>query len=126
MYGVLGWLNIALLAVITSPLWLRKLNGWVFHIPMKKFGRVLKVLRTLHKPLGIALVVIIPIHGFLALGGIRLHTGTVAWAAGLAVVCVGLLYFFLRKPALLKTHRWLALAFVALAVVHLLFPWALS
>lgn len=126
MAGVLGWVNIALLAVITSPLWLRKLNQWIFHIPMKKLGKVLKVLRAIHKPLGIALVVMIPVHGFLQLGGLRLHTGTVAWAAGLAVVCVGLLYFFLRKPALLKTHRWLALAFVALAVVHLLFPWLLS
>ncbi len=127
MYKVLGIINIVLIVAITSPLWLRKLNQLFFHTKDPRFARVLKALRTLHKPFGIALVFfLIPIHGYLALGGLRLHTGLIAWIAALATAALGLAFFLSKKRALFKLHRWMALAFILLIAVHLLFPSLLS
>ncbi len=122
MYKVLGIINIVLIVVVTSPYWLRKLNQWLFHIKSPKFNAVLRVLRKFHKPLALALIVIIPIHGYLALGSFRMHTGTIAWIAALVTVALGGTYYYTKKPAVFKWHKAMALVFVILVIVHLLFP----
>ncbi len=150
LYKFLGFLNIALVAVITSPLWLRLLNKWFFHSSNPGFAKLLKALRTLHKPLAFVLLASIVLHGYLALGAFRLHTGTLAGLAFVAAAILGLLFYLVRvapnpKPraqlpsgatsvnmprrrvrGLLLAHRTLVAVAVVLVVIHLVSPWLLS
>lgn len=126
MYKVLGFLNIALLVLVTAPYWVRRLNQWVFHSKSAGYQKLMKVLRALHKPTALVLLISIIAHGWLALGSFQLHTGTIAAIFFLLTALFGLLFYFLHKAGLLKVHRALALVSVLLVIVHLLFPWLLS
>ncbi len=126
MYQVLGYLNIALLVVITAPYWLKKLNLWLFHWKGKGFQATLKFLRKLHKPLGLALVLLAILHGYLALGTLRLHTGSLAWIILLVTVALGGAFYRLKKAPLFKWHKAFALLVVLFTAIHLLVPGLLS
>ena len=122
MYQVLGITSAVLLGIITSPYWLRKLNQWFFHIKGKPYLQLIKFLRRLHKPLGIALLLVLLIHGYLALGALRLHTGSIAFLAVLFTASLGGAFYKWKKPVLLKWHRRAALIVVAFVLIHLIFP----
>lgn len=126
MYKVLGFINIALLVLVTAQYWVRRANQWFFHRKGPAFQKLMKVLRACHKPAAVALLISIGVHGWLALGALRLHTGTVAAASFLATALLGLLFYLLHKKGLLQWHRALALTSVLLVCVHLLFPSLLS
>jgi|GEM_PF-279804 len=125
-YILLGWINLSLFAIVTSHLWLRFLNKHLFHSEKARFKNFIKTLRQIHKPLGIVLVGLAFIHGFLALGTIRPHTGLLAAAVLAAAAALGAAYFFSKKKALFALHRWVVAAIACLIVIHLVFPNALS
>ena len=126
MYKVFAYINIALVVLVTAQYWVRKLNQWFFHSKSPKYAKLMKVLRACHKPAAVALLASIVIHGWLAMGAITLHTGTVAAACFFVTALFGLLFYLLHKKRLLQFHRLLALLSVLLVAVHLLFPWLLS
>ncbi|MPN19583.1 hypothetical protein SDC9_166954 [bioreactor metagenome] len=126
MYVVLGWINLSLFALATSHFWLRFLNSRLFHAKSKGFLSLLKTLRVIHKPVGIALVGLAYLHGFMALGTIRPHTGLLAATAMAAAAALGAAYFFSRKKPFFILHRWVVLAIACLIAVHLIFPNLLS
>ena len=67
MYAFLGWLLVIIVIVMTAPFWLRgisRLTGW----KGAANSRLIKILRAVHKPLGASAVVLVIVHGFLALG----------------------------------------------------------
>ena len=108
MYKWLGYMSIALIVLLTAPYWLRTLNGWTIKTKDKRFFNLLKFLRKLHKPLGIALALIAFCHGYLALGALRLHTGVLAYAGFILTAAVGFLFFIKKKKKLFKAHKTLA------------------
>ena len=126
LYEFLGFVNLILLGILVTPYVLRKLNGWFFHTKSPAYFKVLKAFKAIHRPLALALLVVVVIHGWLALGSLTLHTGTVAAAVFILTAVLGLSFYLLKKPNLLKTHRVFALLAVLLVAFHLLFPWALS
>ena len=125
MYRILGILNVVLLTVITSPYWLRGLGQRFF--PKMKIAatKLMKVLRAIHKPLGVCLLLVTLIHGYLALGALRLHTGTLAGLSVLATVVLGILFFRKRKAVFFKWHKRTALLTLLLTLLHLVVPNAL-
>lgn len=125
MYRILGWLNIALLVTVTSPYWIRRLGQWLFPGKRSAIAKWIKPLRAIHKPLGAALAVLALVHGYLALGSLRLHTGSVVWVLVLATAALGILFYRRKKAPLFRWHKRLALATVLLTLVHLIFPHAL-
>lgn len=125
MYQILGWLNVAMLVTITSPYWVRRLGQWFFPGKRAAIARRIKPLRALHKPLGIALAVLALIHGYMALGALRLHTGSLVWVLVLVTATVGVLFYRNKKAPLFRWHKRLALATILLLLVHLVFPHAL-
>lgn len=122
MFRVIGVITAWLLVFITSPYWFRMLNKYVLHIPAKKILPLTKALRAIHKPLGIALLVIAATHGYLALRAIRLHTGSLAYLFFAVTVCFGISFYFTKKRPLFKLHKLFALISISLVAVHLLFP----
>ncbi|HML48402.1 MAG TPA: hypothetical protein PKE04_16790 [Clostridia bacterium] len=125
LYQILGWLNVALLATITAPYWVRRLGQWLFPGKRAAIAKWIKPLRALHKPLGIAFAVLALIHGILALGALRLHTGSLVWILVLATATLGILFYRKKKAPLFRWHKRLALATVFLLLLHLIFPSAL-
>ena len=124
MYQFFGWLNIALLAVVVAPYVVRVLNTHLFHAKGKGFTRLMKVLRIAHKPAAAALIVSMLIHGWLALGGLMLHTGTILAASMLATAAFGLAFYLTKKRrrGLLMAHKGFALFTVLMVLVHLFIP----
>jgi len=122
MYKTLGIINLVLLAIITSPYWLKLLGQWFF--PKKKIAssKLMKVLRPAHKVLAICFLIITGIHGYLALGGFRLHTGTITAMMLLITIVLGGLFYGTKKPALFKWHKVAALLTVILVAVHFFIP----
>ncbi len=125
MYRLLGYINIALIVIITSPWWLRYLGKWFF--PDKKImsSMLVKILRVVHKILGVVFLGITVIHGYLALGALRLHTGTVTGTMLLITVSLGALFYWTKKRALFKWHKIAALITALLVILHVFVPSAL-
>lgn len=125
LYSILGILNVVLLIVITSPYWLRRVGQWFF--PKKKIvsAKLMKTLRALHKPFGICLLLITLAHGYLALGALRLHTGTLVGIMVLITVVLGGMFYKKKKAVLFKWHKRAALLTVLLTLLHLFIPNAL-
>lgn len=125
LYQILGIINVALLIVITSPYWLRWLGQRFF--PKKKIAstKLMKVLRAVHKPFGVCLLLIMLTHGYLALGALRLHTGVLVGISVLATVVLGILFFWKKKAVFFKWHKRAALLTVLLTLLHLFVPNAL-
>ena len=122
MYKILGYINLALVVIITAPYWLRTLNKWTIKTKDRRFLDTIKFLRKLHKPLGVVLAVIIAWHAIEALGSIRLHTGLLAYISFLLTVIVGGVYYKKKGKLLFKVHKTLALVSVALVLIHLIWP----
>ena len=122
MYAVIGWLNIAFFFVMTAPLWLRIINARTLKLKGGAYARLIKLLRQIHKPLGVLILLLALVHGYLALGALRLHSGSLVWLATAAAASLGLTYFFLKKKALLLWHRRMVLVILFFVLVHLLFP----
>lgn len=125
MYRLLGYLNAALFVIITSPYWLRRVNQLVMHIRGAGFTKLLKLLRSMHKPLAVLFIISAVIHGYLALGALRLHTGSLVFLALLATGALGLAFYKKKKPSLFKWHKGMALAVAVLIALHLIAPGAL-
>ncbi len=122
IYFFLGWLNVSLFAIITSPFWIGFLNKRFIHSKSQKYQKFIKALRQIHKPLGIILAGLAFVHGFLALGVIRPHTGLLAAITVCAVVVLGIAFYRTKKRPVFLWHRALALAVFCLVIVHILFP----
>lgn len=122
MYAVLGWLNIGFIAVMTAPHWLRFLNNHTLRLKGGGYAKTIKVLRTIHKPLGILILILAAIHGYLALGALRLHTGTIAGTMLLITVILGSLFYFTRKRPAFVWHKRFVVILLFFIAIHLLFP----
>jgi hypothetical protein len=125
MYSVLGWLNVVVLGVILSPYVLGFLNRKFFKTQKQGFRNTLKFLRRLHKPLGIAMAVLALVHGYLAMGGLRLHTGSLLYLSIIITALLGGSFYKLKKRALFTWHKRMALVSFLLLLLHLFYPSAL-
>lgn len=122
MYSTLGWLNIGFLVLMTAPYWLRLLNKHTLHLKGGAYAKTIKALRAIHKPLGLTVVVVMLVHGYLALGSLRLHTGTIVGVMLLITASLGGLFYFTKKRFAFTWHKRMALLLVVLLLIHLIFP----
>lgn len=127
-YSNLGWLNLIILGILITPYILRYLNKFIplsskakkdYYLPSLKF------FRKIHKPIGILLIIIPPIHGYMALGALRLHTGLVLYLSALATAILGGIFYKTKKKSLFKFHKIMALITILLFLLHFFVPNAL-
>ena len=67
MYSILGWLNALLLILMILPFILVRANKMIFKGKNKGLQSITKLLRKVHKQMGLVLVVTGITHGYLAL-----------------------------------------------------------
>lgn len=125
MYAILGWINVGLVGLMLLPYLMRKLNEFFFKRKQGAYIKIMRALRKAHRYIGIALVASVLAHGWLALGALRLHTGTLAGAMVIIMAAFGLIFITAKKKWAFKTHKALAIAFLALILLHLIVPSAL-
>lgn len=126
MYAILGWFNVILFVTILLPFLLRKANQHLFMNKNKALSLLLKKLRKVHKPLGLLLIFSAAIHGYLALGTLRLHTGTLLFTSILITATFGGAFYRLKKRRLFFFHRLMVIFSAFLLLLHLLFPGLIS
>lgn len=125
-YVNLGWINLIVIGVLVSPYVLNFLNRKFFKTKNKTYKKVLKFARKVHKPLALLIVILAPIHGYMALGTLfRLHTGTLLYLSILITAIFGGLFYRLKKRKLFKLHKAMALVTVIVFLVHFYFPGAI-
>jgi hypothetical protein len=120
LISTLGYLNLALMVCLLSPFLLRRLNRHVFHSKNQLLGKAASSFAKAHPYLGPILLLSAMFHGYLALGVIMLHTGTVLGSAIILQNILGLSFKLFGKPVLLKVHRPLGLLSVIFLLAHLL------
>lgn len=125
MYVLMGWVIVALLLIMTAPLYLRILNKHVFHSKSETYIKVVKAFRIVHKPLGLILLLIGFVHGFLALGSIRLHTGLLLWSSLVVTASLGAAFYKSKKKGFFTAHKRMLIVVICLLLLHLLFPGAI-
>ncbi len=124
-YRFLGWVALVLLVVMVSPFILRLLHSKVFKSKSKGLLKVIKALRTIHKPLGLALVLLGAVHGIGMLGRVRLHSGSLVLMSLILTGVLGLAFWKKKDKRALMGHRVMSLVTVILLLLHLFWPGAL-
>ena len=125
MYSVLGWINVAILGVILAPFALNFLNRKFIKTNSRGYAETVKFLRRLHKPLGAFMAVFALVHGYMAMGGLRLHTGSLLYVSIFATALLGGSFYRFKKRALFQWHKRMALVSFLLLLLHLFYPSAL-
>lgn len=124
MFSILGYVSTALLIVLVMPYVLRVANKKYFK-NNDKVKKVVKELKKWHKPAGVLLAIVSLVHGYMAFGGFRLHTGSLLYLAIFVVIVFGALFGYKKKKIFLDMHKAFVVVAVILLAVHLLFPSAL-
>lgn len=124
-FRFLGWVTLVALAVMVLPYVLRMVNKWAFKNECKGLSKAVKILRQIHKPLGIALVVVAAVHGYGMLGRLRLHSGSLTLMSIIVTGVLGAIFWKKKDKRALQGHRVMALVSVLFLLLHLFWPAAL-
>lgn len=122
MYKILGWINAILLVLIIAQFILNYTNRNFIKTDNKTFKKIQKLFKLIHKPLGITLAILGLIHGYMALGGFRLHTGSLLYLSLFITAILGGSFYKLRKKVFFLWHKIIAALTVLLLMVHIFFP----
>ncbi|TJX13179.1 hypothetical protein E9840_10345 [Tissierella creatinini] len=124
-YKILGWINAISLTIVVAPFALNFLSRKLFNSKNKDIRNIVKYLRKFHKPLGIVLIVIGIIHGYMALGSLRLHTGTLLYLSIILTGALGGSFYKAKKRIFFVWHKRMAFVSVALLMLHYFYPSAI-
>lgn len=117
-FKYLGWVNITLLVLVITHFLLRRVNKYGFGNKNKALRKISVFMSKVHPFIAGALVVSAFFHGWNLAGGIRLHSGYIAFLAILLQLSIGTLVKYLRKKPLLVTHRIVGIALTVSVIVH--------
>lgn len=124
-FRLLGQISALLLLIQILPYTLNFLNRKLIKTKSPGFRTFMKWLRKTHKYTGVLLLLIAAYHGYLAMGRIQLHTGTVLYLMVILTAIAGYGFHIKKKKEILQVHRLLAGIMVLLLALHYFAPWAL-
>jgi len=122
MYKIFGWLNVFFIFIMLFPIVFRSLNNRYFKERQGSFLRFISSMRKLHKPLGYVLFVSAVTHGFLALGSLRLHTGTILGIIVVITSIFGMVFYAVKNKWVVNIHKAFAYILIFLLLIHLILP----
>ncbi len=121
-YKFFAWLNVLLLGIQLLPYLMAYANKHFLNTKNPAFSSLMRGFRRYHKLTGAALLISSVIHGYLALGGLRLHTGTILFAALLISAAFGIIFRNRKQIKYLKIHRAAAAVILLLFLIHFFIP----
>lgn len=122
MYAIIGRLNVVILIIMTAPYWMRFLNNRIFHQKSGFYMKTMKNFRKIHKPLGVIFVILGFIHGYLALGTFKIHSGSLLWLSLLITALLGGTFYKTKKKTIFIWHKRMVLFTVMMLLLHLFIP----
>lgn len=125
MFRILGWINVGLLVIVLLPWIGTKVNKLFFEGKNESLRTGIRWIRTVHKPAAVLLVVVAIVHGYLAVGRLILHTGTVLYVSLLLTAVTGIGFWRRKKKVIFQGHKFFALVSTLLFLLHWLAPGAL-
>ncbi len=120
MVSLIGFINATLLILLLSPFIIRRVNKYLFKNKNKTLKKYATSLSKIHMYFAYILLITAFIHGYMALGTIRLHTGYILWMWVLIQVILGNVLKRMKKPYLLKIHRAVGVASLIFLIAHLI------
>lgn len=124
-YRLLGQINGIALIILVLPFALNFMNRKIFRNKNIQIRSLVKFIRKFHKPLGIILIVTGIAHGYMALGSIRLHTGSILYISTILTGALGGSFHRTKKKIFFIWHKRMAFLSVALLLLHYFYPSAL-
>ena len=120
MAGILGWINLVLILFMGSIFPIKKM--YQKH-KTKKLLDLYKTIRKIHPFMGLTIIIIGIIHGYMQLNTIRIHTGTLIL---LMVILMGSVALLGPRIKILKRnwrfiHRNMGFLLLGTLVIHLFF-----
>ncbi|MBN2559086.1 MAG: hypothetical protein JXB33_10065 [Clostridia bacterium] len=120
VYKYLGWVNIGLLVLILAHFVLRRINRIGFSNKNKFLKKAAAFMSKIHTYLTIVLTATAFFHGFNLAGGIRFHSGYIAFIAILLQATAGALVKARKKKPFLAVHRLTGLLLAATVIIHVI------
>ncbi|MGO1469792.1 MAG: hypothetical protein ACTHW2_07200 [Tissierella sp.] len=125
MYKFFGWINVIILLLLVLPCILNFYNKLLKERSFK-ISVLILAFRKLHKKLGIFLLFMPLIHGYMALGEIKPHTGSILYLFILLTIIHGAIYSHFKNKFHFSLHKLLSIFSIFLFLLHFFYPWALS
>ena len=116
----LGWVNIGLLILVITHFILRRVNKFAFYNKNQFLRKVSSFMAKIHPYLTGFLLLSAFLHGFNLAGGIRFHSGYIAFAAILLQGIFGTLVKFKKKKPILVAHRIFGIILIISVIVHVI------
>lgn len=123
-YSILAYGNVVLLVILCLPYILRISNKKFFG-NHKKITKLVRFLKSIHRSLGIILLILSLIHGYMMLGRFALHTGTILYLCMIVIAIFGMLFHLKKKKIWLQLHKGFVAIMILLLLIHIFMPSAL-
>lgn len=120
MYGTLGWINVALIAGMGL---IYPLRAYYLKSKDKRLLAIYQRMRVIHPLMGGLIIALGLLHGYMSLGVIRLHTGTlivIVVSLMAAIALVGPRTKLLRRNWRV-IHRYMGLSLWGFIFLHIFF-----
>lgn len=116
----LGFVNVTLLFLLLSPFILRRINKHFYNNKNNTLKKTIATLSKAHMYFGFILLISALVHGYMALGELRLHSGVILWFWVLMQVILGNIAKKTKKPYLFKVHRTIGVLTLVFLILHLI------
>ncbi len=131
IYSFLGWFFVVILALMVLPYLLKLLMK---HSEKARKNKTLKMIlkstRKMHRYIILIVLLLAPVHAYLALGGnLQLHTGSLLYLSILLTAVGGFVFYKTKNKKVIKFHKLGAVLVLILLFIHLVYPnllWTLS
>ncbi|OLS03829.1 hypothetical protein [Tissierella creatinophila] len=120
-----GWMSLIILGILVFPYILKRLNKYRKSIDKSKnncYIKTIKFFRKIHKPLGLSLIIIPLIHGYMALGALRLHTGLILYLSALTTALLGGAFYKTKNKNFFTWHKRMAVITILFFLIHFFAP----
>lgn len=120
LYRNLGWVNIGLLIMIIMHFILRRVNKYTLNNKNQFLKKSSKFMSAIHPYISVLLLISAFLHGYNMVGGIRLHSGFIAFAVILLQMIFGTVVKYAFKKPVLYIHRFTGIAIVITVTIHVI------
>ncbi len=123
LYEYLGWLFVVVLFLMLIPSILKFIFKKSEKARKYKFLRkVLKITTKLHKFIVLLIIILAPIHGYLALGSIKIHTGSLVYFSIILASIFGYRHYKLKNKNTIMPHKIFVIIAFCMLFIHILYP----
>ena len=120
MVSFLGLMNATLLILLLSPFLIRRINKYFYKNKNKILRNYAGSLSKIHMYFAYILLITAFVHGYMALGTIRLHSGYILWTFVFTQIILGNMSKKIKKSYLFKIHRVVGLTSLVFLIIHLI------